>query len=690
MHVLFLLLSFISAFLLFQVQPLISKFILPWFGGSPAVWTTCMLFFQVVLFVGYAYAHAVVKLAPRVQKWLHTGLVLLSLIFLPIAPGDFWKPSGLEEPSIRILLLLLGTVGLPYFILSSTSPLTQVWFCRRFQDRSPWRLYALSNVGSLVALLTYPVLIEPYFDVVLQTWVWSFGFILFAVISILLAKRGSLPAEPTAITATQQIDKSDHIPVPWWQRLLWILLPMMASVLLLASTNHVCQDIAVIPFMWVIPLSLYLLTFIISFEFENYYVRPLFSLLAIGVIGTTALEKVIANLPSWSWDPTPNYLYDLAWSFGAMFLGALLCHAELARLKPRRSGLTVFYLCLSAGGALGGLLVSQLAPRIFVTYLEWPLALICGFVVAVVALGVSIWKTCARTIRLLLCSAVAGLGVFSVAFLAESTLKVDHRLERTRNFYGAVNVDEDYDTGLESTYRTLTHGGIIHGMQNIADAHREEPVTYYGPTTGIGQSLAALSEKQDAHVAIVGMGAGTVACYARPGQRWRFYEINPEIPRLARKHFTYLADAEKRGAKIETILGDARLMLDREEHQQFDLLLLDAFSGDSIPVHLLTQEAFEIYRRHMKPNGIIVVHITNTYLALAPVVLKQAQIMKWKTARVITEEDGDHDATDYICMTQNQAFIQKVMVDEPAHQEPVNVPLWTDKRYDLFRILMLK
>ncbi len=690
MHVLFLLLSFISAFLLFQVQPVISKFILPWFGGSPGVWTTCMLFFQVVLFAGYAYAHAVVKLHPRTQKIVHTSLILLALLFLPIAPSNFWKPSGLEEPSMRILLLLLGTVGLPYFILSSTSPLTQVWFYHQFRDRSPWRLYALSNFGSLAALLTYPILIEPYFDVVLQTWIWSVGFILFAAISILLAKSGSMVVDRSVLTVTQLVEKNAHNDVSWWRRLLWVLLPMMASVLLLASTNHVCQDVAVIPFMWVIPLSLYLITFIFSVEFERYYVRPLFSLVAIGVIGYTALEKVFINRSPWNWDPTPNYLYDLGWSLGAMFLGALLCHAELARLKPRHSDLTAFYLHMSAGGALGGLLVSQLAPRVFVTYLEWPLALMGSFVVAIASLGVSIWRIRRRTIRLLLGSTLVGVGAFAVLFLADSTLKIDHRLERMRNFYGSINVDEDYDTGLESVYRTLTHGGIIHGMQNMADAHREEPVSYYGRTTGIGRALELLSKKEDAHVAIVGMGAGTVACYARPGQKWRFYEINPEIPRLARKHFTYLADAEKRGAKIETILGDARLMLERESDQRFDLLLLDAFSGDSIPVHLLTQQAFEIYRRHMKPNGIVVVHVTNSYLALAPVVQQQAEQLKWKTARFITEEEGDHDATDYIWMTDNEKVIQNISADEPANEEPVDVPLWTDKRYDLFRILMLK
>jgi hypothetical protein len=769
------LLSLLSAFLLFQVQPVISKFILPWFGGSPGVWTTCMLFFQIVLFAGYAYAHALTRLRPRTQFVIHGALMLGALIMLPIAPGDAWKPVGNEDPAGRILWLLLGTVGLPYFVLSSTSPLTQVWFTRALPGNSPWRLYALSNLGSLAALLSYPFVIEPRWDVLQQTWYWSGGFVLFAALSLWMAWRTS----PSALKSEQTEAAVADLAPSWWRRALWILLPAVASAMLLATTNHVCQDVAVVPFMWVVPLSLYLITFIICFEHERWYVRPVWAVLALAVIFVTIAEKKLTL------DVTPNYLAQIAWSFGAMFLSCMICHGELARLKPAPSRLTEFYLLMSAGGAVGGLLVNLVAPRVFVTYLEWPLGLIVVFVIAVLALvaallqgswsqlfnrigmfagslllidfllgfvprklsptwlswlpdfcrgvpkvatefqlalaaelnrlpglvesayQISAWKTVgslgcllggfavllwrlpSKRLHLVVCIPVLWIGGLGIWYAKLWSLTVDKRLERVRNFYGAVNVDEDWDTGLQNTFRTLTHGGIIHGMQNLGAEYRDLPVTYYGHESGIGRALDTLSNNPDARVGIVGMGAGTTACYARKGQHWRFYEINPEISRLARKHFTYLADAESRGASVETVLGDARLMLEREPDQKFDVILLDAFSGDAIPVHLLTQEAFAIYRRHMKPDGIIVVHVTNSYLALAPVVEKLAAGIGWITTRVITEEEGDLDSTDYVMVTLNEAFLKGTPADKPEDPEPKNVPLWTDKRHDLFQILMM-
>ncbi|MES2595617.1 MAG: fused MFS/spermidine synthase [Verrucomicrobiota bacterium] len=795
MHLLFSLLSLLSAFLLFQVQPVISKFILPWFGGSPGVWTTCMLFFQIVLFGGYAYAHCLTRLRPKAQWLVHSVLLLTALVFLPIAPGDFWKPAGNEEPVGRILLLLLGTVGLPYFVLSSTSPLTQVWFTRAMPGKSPWRLYALSNLGSLAALLTYPFLIEPRWDVTQQTWVWSGGFVLFAGLSLWLARK-TISLAPSAPAASPEVVVSgpEGLLVPaaetetvespatprWWQRLLWVLLPAAASALLLATSNHVSQDVAVVPFMWVIPLSLYLLTFIICFEHERWYGSWFWALLALGILFVTAVGKKLDVTA----EPMPNYLFSLGWSFAAVFVACMVCHGELARLKPRTSHLTEFYLLMSLGGALGGLLVSMVAPQVFVTYLEWPLGLIVCFVVAWCAWVAWVWRSSFRRLAITLgalalaagithlsaakyvqpltdpqhwkselaeilvsldkafykwlatlpptthnqiisledakewllyaCLAVASLVLAALIYrqpkralnflvivasfalgatgfhnLQKQTLTVDKRLERVRNFYGALNVDEDYDEGLSNSYRTLTHGGIIHGMQNLGTAYREEPVTYYGHKTGIGRALDTLAERPDARVAIVGMGAGTTACYAKAGQAWRFYEINPEIPRLATKYFTYLADGEKRGAEIDTVLGDARLMLEREPDQKFDVLLLDAFSGDAIPMHLLTKEAFAIYRRHMKPDGIIAVHVTNSYLALAPVVEKLAADIGWKTTRIITEEDGDHDSTDYVMVTVNEPFLTATPRDYPEAKEPDDVPLWTDRRHDLFQILML-
>ena len=688
-------LSLLSAFLLFQVQPVISKFILPWFGGSPGVWTTCMVFFQIVLFAGYTYAHLLTQLRPRTQALVHSGLLLAALVVLPIAPGEGWKPAGDEEPAGRILLLLLGTVGLPYFILSSTSPLAQVWFTRAVPGGTPWRLYALSNIGSLVALLSYPFFFEPLLEVTVQTWLWSGAFVLFAALSATLVWKVMRPVAvpvsspeqvPSASPEAQAIDlpTPEEIAPKWWHRLLWVALPALASVMLLATTNHVCQDVAVVPFMWVVPLSLYLLTFILCFEHERWYLRGLWAPLAMAVLFITAGEKHLG----WDVDLTPNYLAEIVWCFSAMFLACLLCHGELARLKPSPSRLTEFYLLMSAGGALGGLLVSLVAPRVFVTYMEWPLALLASLLVATITLAVAGVRLSRRWVGFPLAGVAAVLGSLGVGFLAEKTTKVEPRLERVRNFYGTVHVDEDYDTGLENEYRTLTHGGIIHGMQNLGDLYRQEPVTYYGRHTGIGRALGRLAEQKGAKVGIVGLGAGTAACYAQDAHDFRFYEINPDVVRLARKHFTYLADAEKRGATVTTVIGDARLMLEREPNQQFDVLLLDAFSGDAIPMHLLTREAFQIYHRHMKPDGIIVVHVTNSYLILAPVVAKQAEAMGWKTTRVITVQMGDDDDTDYMLVTQNTAFLNATPPDEPVEEPTLDVPLWTDRYHNLFQILM--
>lgn len=755
-------LSLLSAFLLFQVQPVISKYVLPWFGGSPGVWTTCMVFFQVILFAGYAYAHGLSRLRPRTQAWVHSGLMLAALVVLPIEPGAGWKPTGQEDPAGRILLLLLGTVGLPYFILSSTSPLTQVWFTRAFPGGNPWRLYALSNIGSLAALLSYPFFFEPRLEVTSQTWLWSGAFVAFALLATFLAwKTTPIPGLTQATPESSKEETRDG--PPWWHRLLWVALPALASAMLLATTNHVCQDVAVVPFMWVVPLSLYLLTFIICFEHERWYVRWLWTLPALGVLFITAAGKKIGE----GIDLSPTYLAELAWCFTAMFFACMICHGELARLKPKPSRLTEFYLWMSAGGALGGMLVSLVAPRVFQTFMEWPVGLMLCLLVAGLALIIAfrqmsfpwlliltaviglvllpldrivshrwgkgspvgylidlvynhlqhlsleaswvrwlidgvllsyallllirLWRSQGRSwLHLTTEAIVLSLLVPALVFLAVKTTQVEPVLERVRNFYGTVHVEEAYDTGLNNEYRTLTHGTIVHGMQNLGDLYREEPVTYYGRHTGIGKALERLKEQKDARVGVVGLGAGTVGCYAMSGHHFRFYEINPDVDRLARKHFTYLSDAEKRGATVETVIGDARLMLECEPDQKFDVLLLDAFSGDAIPMHLLTREAFQIYHRHMKPDGIIAVHVTNTYLILAPVVNKQAEAMGWKTTRVITDKLGDDDDTDYVLVTQNEAFLKSYPADTVEDEPQLDVPLWTDRYHNLFQILVKK
>ena len=342
---------------------------------------------------------------------------------------------------------------------------------------------------------------------------------------------------------------------------------------------------------------------------------------------------------------------------------------------------------MSAGGAIGGMLVSLVAPRVFVTFMEWPLGLILCMIVALVVCASSAAQIRRRVLSLSLRAVLLVVVGSALVWMAKTNMEIPDRLERVRNFYGTVNVREGYDSRINSDFRILTHGGTQHGMQNMADAFKADPITYYGRKTGIGKALDSLHDLPDVKVGVVGLGTGTVACYAQKGQSYRFYEINPEVVRLARKYFTYLDDAEQRGASVHMIVGDARLTLEHEPDQQFDVILLDAFSGDAIPMHLLTSEAFQIYRRHMKPNGIIAVHVTNSYLQLFPVVEKQAEALGWSAPRISTTKDGDHYSTDYSMVTQNQTFLQNNPTQIDPEDQVIDVPLWTDRYHNLFQIM---
>ncbi|MBX7208341.1 MAG: fused MFS/spermidine synthase [Verrucomicrobiaceae bacterium] len=683
------LLSLLSAFLLFQVQPVIGKFILPWFGGGPGVWTTSMLFFQVLLFAGYAYAHGLTRLPGRWQFLIHGVIVLAAVFMLPIAPGEKWRPANGDDPVSRILLLLLANVALPYFALSSTSPLVQVWFSRADESRKPWKLYALSNIGSLAALLSYPFFFEPRWDVVEQTRMWSGAFVVFAVLSWLGARADlRAPTAPLAAEVGPGADDASTTAVSWWRRALWLALPAVASALLLATTNHLCEDVAVIPFLWVLPLALYLGTFIICFERERWYARPLWAPAAMLLLVAAGAHEGLADAAWFHHDLAPDFRHEIALVGAAMYLGCMVCHGELSRLKPAPRHLTEFYLFMSAGGALGGMIVSLLAPRIFNTYAEWPLALVVTFAIAALSLVRAAWSRAGWARRVALFAVVTGSTVAGQWFVSKLMGEKDEtRIDVVRNFYGVVSVHEDYDAN-GAGWRTLYHGSIIHGHQYLSPEWRNEPLSYYGHDTGIGRALLTLKGRKDARVGVVGMGTGTTASYGEKGQVFRFYDINPEIPRIARKHFHFLGDLEKRGGRVDVVMGDARQSLEHEPPQNYDVLLLDAFSGDAVPVHLLTREAFEIYRRHMKPDGIIAVHVSNRYLALAPVVERLAAAISMKTTRVVTELDGFDEYTSYVLVTNNDAFLKANPSEAPDKNEPPAPSLWTDRRHNLFEILL--
>ena len=685
MNYVFCLISLLGAFLLFQVQPMISKFILPWFGGSPGVWTTCMLFFQMMLFGGYSYAHILTQRKAGTQTWFHIGLLLLAAALLPIIPSAAMKPDSSGNPSMQIILLLLATVGLPYFVLSATSPLVQVWYSRVYPHSTPWRLYAFSNFGSLTALISYPILVEPTWDVHRQAWIWSGSFVLFALLMGACAigewKRGSCSA---ARLQEEDAEKPPKSPAPgWWRRVLWVLLPAFASLMLLATTNHVCQNVAVIPFLWVIPLALYLVTFIICFDHPRWYVRPVWAVPAmVAIFLTSGLYKI-------PWDWKPGFVMMLVIHFSAMFLVCMVCHGELARVKPGTSHLTEYYLLMSAGGALGGLAVSLLAPLVFTTFLEWSLAIAFGFVLVswVAWLGLAEKRSPLR--KRMLGAVIGTASLAGLFFIAHwEFFPFGEFLERSRSFYGTLRINEQvWDDGRK--FHLLYSSGTEHGRQNMDPAKRRDPLTYYGRESGVGMVLDGLKSTPGAKVGVIGMGTATVACYAEPGQTYRFYEINPDVVAMAKKWFTFISDMESRGAKYELALGDARLSLQHEPVQNFDALLLDAFTGDSVPVHLLTREAFEIYQRHLKPNGIMAVHITNKYLNLAPVVEKLAKEFGYLSTRQCVDPGAlqGHYQPDYLLLTKDAGFIRAHPPVPPSYARALEVPLWTDHAHSLFQIL---
>ncbi|HEY2883342.1 MAG TPA: hypothetical protein VGJ15_12930 [Pirellulales bacterium] len=802
---------FISAFLLFQVQPLVSKYILPWFGGSPAVWTTCMLFFQTVLFAGYAYAHFTQQwFRPKLQALIHLAIILMALVLLRVVPDESWKPRESIDPIGRILLLLAFSVGLPYFVLSTTGPLLQAWFAKSFPGKTPYRLYALSNFGSLLALLSYPIFFERRFDVAHQAGIWSWGFWGFAVLCgaaalnlwIMFSAEGSgitvhnsiampamalpVPSESEQaaqglVTATPNEIDDHHEKIEdraphWWQRILWLALPAFACVALLATTNHVCTDVAVMPFLWVIPLSLYLLTFIIAFDHPRWY-RPtpiaLLTVLAIYGVGIGKGETDVFDcglsgkllhwasdrlatwrgLPMESYPASPEITIGLVpyliLNFVAMWGICMLCHGELVRQRPHPRYLTAFYLLISAGGALGAMAVTLLAPHIFNTFYEWELTTFIGYLLCV---GIVLWavgrwafavggdppaRNSLRMLWLAPLVVVAAIGWIDLSnYLGYTSNGV---LFRTRNFFGTLLVRE-FEVGEPDHYIVFKHGATTHGMQFAAADKRGEPTTYYTPYGGVGRTInylhglpqappvdekskldnlpvlnsgAAKTSVKGLKIGAVGLGTGTLAAYAEPGDSISFYEINPAVVDIANddKWFTFLTDCRQRGAQCETKLGDARLTMENElragKPQHFDLLVLDAFSGDAIPVHLLTEEAFEkIYLPHLATaavdgrDGTIAIHITNHYVDLEPVIRGLAERFGFESVRI--ENPKIHDQAifhaDWIILSRNKALIAALAsYGKTPELSPDQAPrtvapakpaiLWTDGRSNLFDVL---
>ncbi|MEO8305371.1 MAG: fused MFS/spermidine synthase [Betaproteobacteria bacterium] len=669
---------FVSAFLLFLVQPIMAKQILPWFGGAASVWTTCLVFFQATLLAGYAYSDfAVHRLRPRLQVKVHIGLLLVSLALLPIVPGIHWKPVGTENPSWLILCLLAATIGLPYFLLATTSPLVQAWFARARPGKSPYRLFALSNLASMLALVGYPFLLEPWAPTRMQAYGWSAGYLVFVALCVALGwsslGESRAGAASTGLGAAPDHDATANEPPPTVARqALWATLAATASLLLLAVSNHITQNIAAVPLLWIVPLALYLLTFILCFDGRGWYRREMF--MAMLAAGLSVMGWTLAD---------PKLTHDLEIQIGVfcggLFLACMFCHGELVRLKPAPKYLTRFYLMVSLGGAIGSTLVGIVAPLVLPADFE----LAGGLVIAALLL---LWQ--ARRGHIVF-GALAVAAVFMTigCTVWAITEFYDRTIVASRNFYGVLRV-QLYGQN-ESTYRrSLIHGTIVHGTQYLSPELRKQPTTYYTQTSGIGRLLESLHPSTTPiKVGVIGLGAGTLATYGAKGDVFRFYDINPEVLKIAQRDFSFLGDSD---ATIEVALGDARLSLEREPDQQFDVLAIDAFSSDAIPVHLITSQALGIYRKHMKRGGVIAFHVTNRFLNLVPVVEGLAHAHQMQMIHIADNaEDVPASRSDWLLLSDRRESLDKPELTEAAKEVEVRKDwrLWTDDFNNLVQVL---
>jgi nitrate/nitrite transporter NarK len=706
-----------------------------------------MLFFQILLLGGYAYAHAITRLQPKAQALLHLLLLIAALILLPIIPSDSWKPKGTENPTVHILLLLTVSLGLPYFVLSTTGPLIQHWFMQANPGRSPYRLYALSNIGSLLALISYPFYFESHFTRKTQASMWGWALAAYVASCAMCIKKlwstaspqsgaqgksssslvqsSEFPSADPACSIQHQASGTEHSaslssPVTRpssLSLLLWFLLPACASILLLATTNKMCQDVAVIPFLWILPLALYLLTFIICFDSPRWYVRFPFVFLLLGAFAAIswALTK----------GEDASIYKQLSAYCAGLFICAMVCHGELYRLRPAPERLTAFYLMIAAGGAFGGIFVACIAPVIFKQYYELQLGLVLCAVLTLITWAREPFVYFSRRItrpqdfripsensdpreilpplqrsdtfghvpwiraRALLCGLLVAVTVaLAVNFWSQLHEGNADKILVSRNFYGVLTVFEHHRDEPNEHHFLLQHGRITHGLQFVDPEEAAWPTTYYGEDSGVGLAMRALPP-QNRRIGLVGLGTGTLASYGKSGDVLHIYEINPAVRGIASTNFAYVSHSP---AQVEIALGDARLSMEREPPQRFDLLALDAFSGDAIPVHLLTEEAFQIYQRHLNTNAILAVHISNHYLDLEPIVANLAKTFDYRMA-VIDYDETDEEwwlySSTWILLTRNPEIlnataIQNVSVPVKSHRRPV---AWTDDFTSLYQIL---
>ena len=718
---------FISAFLLFVIQPMFTKMVLPLLGGSPGVWNTAMLFFQTVLVAGYAYAHLIRTLEIRHQLLSHSLVLLLGLISLPVSIIGIGTPPVDSTPVLWLIGLLMASVGLPFFALSASAPLLQHWFARTGHAlaQDPYFLYAASNVGSILALLSYPVLIEPNFKLQEQSQLWAIGYIslilLIATCALLLqARRSKLEESPVITQSTRETPD-------WGRRLHWAILAFAPSSLLLGVTAHITTEIAAVPLLWVIPLALYLLTFVMTFARRpplphSWLVKaqPFFVIWVAITFSRTLVNSLLLILPH----------------LLVFFVTAMVCHGELVRRRPLVRDLTDFYLWIGIGGMMGGVFNAIIAPILFESVLEYPLALILAcmlrptlatadrritlhdflypfslfLLLAVPILAMDFKLTMTEQHGRI---AVLGLGLFFILlsmFIYSFRLKpirfglgvgvlvtmsgilfaTDEIVFRERSFFG-VHTVKITDAG---DYRYLIHGSTVHGAQHTDPERWKDKLTYFHTEGPIGQLFSAPRPKSFRQIGVLGLGTGTLSCYRKTGQTWTFFEIDPVVIQIARdsNYFHYMPEC---AGNSEVVLGDGRLSLNKMSDEQFDLLLMDAFASDSVPVHLITQEALNLYMKKLTPDGLVAFNISNRYMNFIPVLAKLAE-SKGFSIRVNKYRTSDPEAYASYIFSSDWAVIARTpealqFLDDETGWEHIKAEtkqrLWTDNFSNIVGIL---
>ncbi len=672
---------FLGAFLLFLVEPIVAKQLLPTLGGSAAVWITCLVFFQTALLCAYAYAHWLTR---HPQWQLHLVLLAAALALSAFwAGGSLNLGGGAQRPVSTIFFALSIWIGFPFLVLGATSPLLQVWWAEVERSAIPYKLFALSNVGSLLALAAYPTLIEPNFTLRTQRMAWLCGFALFAFLAAMLAWRVR-SATDQAVSIASDVGPAGSSedtgqPALFVRKLLWLLLPMGAAMQLSAVTSYITANIAPIPLLWILPLGVYLVSIILAFEFPRLLLRGILVRFLAVMLG--GLAYMLSQV-----DHTVPIGIGISFFLIELLAACLFCHVEAYARRPQRaSESTVFYLLFAAGGALGSFLIGIAAPLVF--RFNYDIA-ITFFVTSLLALAAT-WRS-AWPQRMLWSAATIMLLVvciwIHIAYQRGTLVAV-------RNFYAALRVKQNFGFP-GATLRTLTNGSIEHGTQIFGtDAQRRTPTTYYALDSGVGLALRFCCTSQNGsvlprNIGMIGLGAGTIAAYGQPGDRIRFYEINPAVVPIAQNVFTYIRDSS---AQITIVGGDARNELAREAPQQFNVLAVDAFSGDAIPLHLLTTQALALYRRHLAPGGIIAFHISNQHVDLEPALALLAQSSGMKAMRFssLANDDRDEFSAYWVLMTDNAAFFTQPEVAAAGRAAVLKPGLrvWTDDYSSLLPLL---